>query len=241
VGAPGNYWVYDDPFLTSGASCTDVAPAGKNGKSCAAEYYGILTFNTDFDTKRWLFSAGINATRLDKNGATLGVWNVADGAKSWTFANMRHFAAMKGGRFTFTFPGYSVPKWIMFDVTNAYRPDDWVILGIPFDGTLEAEGYVTQSAVRAGIQKTRAGAKGEVPYTKWFTSLATYADMEKSTVPAIWQDKANNVVWMKYVPVGNQMKRPDESYITPGSDADLYRTNQVSIFQKGNTTPPAPF
>ncbi len=34
-GPKGNYWTYDDPFLTTDGNCTTVAPGG-NGMSCAA-------------------------------------------------------------------------------------------------------------------------------------------------------------------------------------------------------------
>ncbi|MGL4611806.1 MAG: hypothetical protein ACRCYY_19365 [Trueperaceae bacterium] len=33
-GAENNFWVYDVPFLTSGATCSLVNPAGQNGASC---------------------------------------------------------------------------------------------------------------------------------------------------------------------------------------------------------------
>ena len=77
IGGPKqNYWVYDLPFLTAGANCLWVQPAGKNGKSCAGQYYGVVGYQTDFDSGRYTFQAPIEATRVDANGNEIGRWSV---------------------------------------------------------------------------------------------------------------------------------------------------------------------
>ncbi|MGL4611805.1 MAG: hypothetical protein ACRCYY_19360 [Trueperaceae bacterium] len=53
--------------------------------------------------------------------------------------NIRHFAARTGDRYVVRFPnrngsGYNLPQRIEMTISNAYRTEDWFILGVSFDG-----------------------------------------------------------------------------------------------------------
>ena len=122
-------------------ACTAVAPAGRNGQTCAGEYYGVGNFQTDFDMSRHAFLAAIDVTRQDNNGQAIGTLSVADGATSTMFGNMRHFAARPGGRYVLRFPGKPNPRWFAMSVGNAYRSSDSFVMAVAFDGNVTASGH----------------------------------------------------------------------------------------------------
>ena len=215
-GPKGNYWVYDNPFLTSGATCSDVIPVGKNGKSCAANYYAVGDYTTDFDTKRYGFSAPIEVTRQDSNGKTIGTWAVGDGDNGCPMlCNMRHFAAMKAGRFLLRFPkpagGQQIPQWFEATLGNLLSSGDWMVFGISFTGS-----RAPSSIIFDGNAQTVVSTSG--------TSIA--AVQNDPSGKTFFQDKANNVVWVKAVGMPKAANTAGED---PNSDDELYQQMRLGI------------
>ena len=215
-GPKGNYWVYDNPFLTGAANCVDVLPAGKNGKSCATNYYAVGDYTTDFDTKRYGFSAPIQVTRQDGNGNTMGTWAVGDGDNGCPMlCNMRHFAAMKAGRFLLQFPkpagGQQVPQWFEATLGNLLLSTDWMVLGVSFTGArapssilFEGNATTVVSTVGASIAAVQNDPSGKTYY----------------------QDKANNVIWVKAVGMPRAANAGGQD---PNSDDAIYQPMRLSI------------
>ena len=231
-GPKGNYWVYDYPFFTAGGNCQQVAPAGKNGQSCEGQYYGITGFETDFSPSSMPFLAALQAVRQDANGAEIGRWVVGDGSKNYTKGNFRHFAARSGGRFVLRFPESPLPKSIAMTVTNAYRDTDSFLIAVPFDGNVTATGYTV-----AGNDSHRMDPKvwpADAPYAKYaryFKAAASLAEVTAGAGNLIWQDRANNLVWIKYrggLGYPFELELP----IAPGSNADLLRQYSIVIYPK---------
>jgi hypothetical protein len=218
-GPKGQYWVYDLLFLTSGANCEAVAPAGSNGKSCDGEYYSVDHLQTDFDTDRWSFKAPISVTRLGAGGAAIGQWNVGTEGRPDGF---RHFAARGGASYELKFPNHPPAKWIMLDVRNAWRDADSFLLGIEFDGSVNAAGYTAASNLRGrSISELQPGMP-LAPYARVFTQAASLAEVAASTGDKIWQDRAHNMLWLKYrgglaYPAGT------------GSESELYKANSIVL------------
>ena len=231
-GAKGNYWVYDVPFLTAGANCQWVEPAGKNGKSCDGQYYGVLDFQTDFDDMRFMPIAPIEVVRQDSNGGEIGRWTVADGATATMFGGMRHFAARPGGRYELHFPGKPLPKRFAMAVNNAYRGGDYMIFGVSFDGAVTAGGY-TLSGYEYSREKVNASwfnSPAEMQkYVRTFLPASSLAEVVASSGDRIWQDRANNMVWVR---IQGGMAYPGESKLVPNSDEDLYRTLSLVLTSK---------
>jgi G8 domain len=219
-GAKGNYWVHDQPFLTAGAACTPVAPAGANGQSCAGEYYGVGSFQTDFDMSRYTFVAPIDVTRQDNNGQALGSWSVADGATSTMLGNMRHFAARPGGRYLLRFPGKPNPKWFAMSVGNAWRSSDWFVMAVAFDGSVTATGYSV-----GGYEHGRQ-APPEPSTTRAFAPAASLAEVIAGNGNKLWQDRANHLVWFK---VQGGLGFPNLSRIAADSDDAMYQALSVVL------------
>lgn len=220
-GPRGNYTVYNVPFLTAGASCQPVAPAGRNGLSCAGEYYGVEQFQTDFDNSRYNFMAPIDVTRQDANGAEIGRWSVGDGTISTaSLGNMRHFAARPGGRYVLRFPGKPNPRWLAMTVTNAWRASDSMLMAVPFDGNANAAGYTL-----AGYMYNRETAN-DPSATRHFTPAASLAEVQASTGNRLWQDRANHLVWFKFQ---GGIAYPNAANLPPNSNEDIYRPLSVII------------
>jgi hypothetical protein len=219
-GAKGNYWVHDHPFLTAGANCTPVAPAGRNGQSCQGEYYGVGSFQTDFDTSRYTFTAPIEVTRLDGNNQPLASWSVGDGAASTMLGNMRHFAARPGGRYVLRFPGKPNPKWFAMTVGNAWRASDWMLMAVAFDGNTTATGH-TVSGYEHGRQ-----APPEPSTTRALSPANSLAEVIAAPGTRLWQDRANHLVWVK---VQGGSAYPNAAGLAPHSDEAVYRPLSVVL------------
>ncbi|MCW7540910.1 hypothetical protein OOT46_24110 [Aquabacterium sp. A7-Y] len=223
-GPRGNYWVYDLPFLTAGANCRWVEPAGKNGRSCDGEYYGVQSYKTDFDPSDYSFSSPIEATRLDSAGNTLGTWSVADGTTSTMLGHMRHFAARNGGRYVLRFPGRPLPRSIELSITNVFRSTDAFVLAVSFDGSVDATGYLTSWGNRA--EPKSWGPDTRPDYVRRFTPANSHAEMLASSGDRVWQDRANHLVWVKVQGGLTAQTGP------PNSDQDLYRTYGLLLYPR---------
>ena len=214
-GAAGNYWVYNNPFLTTGANCQPAIREGTtrdaaNGMSCDGQYYGVGDWLTQFDTRRYAFMAPLEVIRQDSSGAEIGHWTVANGDISNMLGNMRHFAARTGGRYVVRFPkttgsGYDLPTWLELSVSNSYRTTDWFLLGLSFDGT------VNPSRVFLDFRERRT-----------ITATTSLANVEASDGSLYWRDTTNNLLWVK---IRGGLNNPDharELTNSPNSDFALY-------------------
>jgi hypothetical protein len=198
-GPKGNYSVYDVPFLTAGGNCVPIRQSGEvDGKSCDGQYYGVQSFQTDFDTSRYKFVAPLEATRVDDEGEAIGRWRIDNGATSTMLGWMRHFAARTGGRYVVRFPDRPPPKWVVFNVGNVYRASDHFLIGVAFDGALDATGYVAATGVN------REDPKRWKPSDPWYGSArflkpaASLAEVESAPgADRMWQDRERNLVWIK--------------------------------------------
>jgi hypothetical protein len=226
-GPKNNYWVYDTPFLTTGTTCVDVMPAGKNGKSCAGPYYGIGDYLTDFDTNRYSFKAPIEVTRYDPAGSSIGVWTVGDGNSAPKLGNMRHFAALKNGRYALRFPGHDKPKDVSLSLTNFLSGNDSMILGVAFDGALEAAAFIGgRGAVRTWDLTHPESYHAEARFMAAGADLnAVVNDPSGKT---FFQDKTNNILWAK-IQGGLTQANPNAD---PVSDEALYQQTEFVVCQK---------
>jgi G8 domain/Right handed beta helix region len=224
-GPKGNYWVYDTPFLTTDTTCVDVAPAGKNGKSCAGTYYGIGGYITDFDPSMYTFKAPIAVTRYNNAGSSIGTWTVGDGNTAPKLGNMRHFAAFKNGRYVLRFPGHDKPKDVSMEISNFISSDDSMILGVAFDGALNAAAFIGG----------RSGGRDQDPTKpdgQWQRTMKAGANLNAVVNDAsgktFWQDKVGNVVWVK---LQGGVFASDPS-VDPMSDTALYQRMEFVVCEK---------
>ena len=229
-GPKDNYLVYDTPFLTAGANCQWAEPVYKNGKSCAGQYFGVGSFQTDFDDSKYSFMAPIEVTRTDSSGVEIGKWTVGDGTISSMLGNMRHFAARPDGTYTLRFPGKPLPRRFAMDVQNAYRGEDGFFFAVAFDGKTPVTGYsVAGSRYNRFDIKTWAGGDARTVTTRWFKAAASKEEVMRSTGDKLWQDSANNLVWIKFQ---GGLPFPNESSFVANSDDSLYKTYSLVLYSK---------
>jgi hypothetical protein len=229
-GPKNNYWVYDTPFLTNDTTCVDVAPAGKNGKSCAGPYYSVGDYLTDFDTNRYSFKAPIEVTRYNNSGSSIGIWTVGDGNTAPKLGNMRHFAAFKNGRYALRFPGHDKPKDVSLTLGNFIRSDDSMILGVAFDGALTATAFI------GGRNSTRTwDLTNPQPFHSEARFMTAGADLNAVindvNSKTFWHDKAGNIVWAK-IQGGLYPINPN---LDPTSDEVLYHNMEFVVCEKSVT------
>jgi hypothetical protein len=224
-GPKNNYWVYNVPFLTSGASCESVAPVGQNGMSCSGEYYGVEDFATNFDTGIRIlegqevytgFYAPIEVIRRNSSGGEIGRWTVADGNTSIMLPNMRHFAARPGGIYELRFPGNNPPTYAKVKLSNIFRSSDSFMLGVSLSGSVNLRDvYLTTSYDWNSPDPT---------YTRRMSAVSSMAQVSASGGDKFFHDKAKNLVWIK---VTGGLTYVDT--FVPNSDPDLYRYMNLVI------------
>ncbi|MEO8297511.1 MAG: G8 domain-containing protein [Burkholderiales bacterium] len=251
-GPQGWFTVPNVSFLTAGAGCVDAQPVGKNGKSCPGPYYGIGAIQTDFDNSRFTFASAINVSRQDGTGRELGTWRIEDGYAayrdpavaasyacdtrltppagafcSWKLGHMRHFAARNGARYVLTFPGRQPPKWVAFNISNAYRTSDAFVMAVSFDGRLDASAYLIAGAQYQREQPMFSASMRNSNQARVMIAGSSLADVTASDGAVLWQDRANNLVWFKH---RGGLNYPNAASLPPNDAEALYRTYSVVVY-----------
>ena len=252
------YTVPNVPFLTLGANCQDALPAGRNNKTCEGEYYGIESMQTDFDSSRFQFMAGLNVSRQNDSGAEIASWRVEDGypqyrnAKvaqqyacqpgitpppgnfcSWQLGWMRHWAARTSGRYQLGFQGRPAPKWLAMNITNADGAEDQFLMAVPYDGRLPVSAYVI-----AGSQWDREQGSWDPTYLtrpnlRVLLPAASLAEVKSSPGNRYWQDTAHNLVWIKQQ---GGIDFPGAEQLEKNGDDELYRVYSAVFYPTGVCT-----
>jgi hypothetical protein len=220
-GTAGNYWTFNDPFLTYGATCQPVdapnSPSGSNGMSCNTEYYGVSDFWTE-NSPRFLPAMPLKVTRLDTSGGPMSFWSVGEGTPGAAFFNMRHFAAMRAGRYVLEFADLTglksplIPSdFLQMTISNHYRSDDEFLLAVPFAGTASPKVELRKSYSTVVLRS--------------LIEARSLLKMEASNGTKFWQDKQNNRIWLK-IKYANATVDPAFSEI---QDFNLYRNFELRI------------
>jgi len=217
-GAAGNYWVYDLPFLTNGTTCTEVAPAGRNGKSCRGPYYGVGTFYLDDTGDRFLPLTAIEVTRQDSSGAATAVFSVGDGSLASELGHMRHFAMLRGGRYVLRFPERAPPRSIEVAIENLQSSGDHAMLAIPYDGDIVPFVFAT---TWPNFAEGRHFLPGDTRdrLVRFLRPASSIEAVARGNGETFYRDSANDLVWIRVQGGLPFFTTPD-----PNSDEDLYRT-----------------
>ena len=161
--------------------------------------------------------------RLDANDGVVGTWRVEDGYVSNFLGNMRHFVAFKGGTYTLRFPDYPnnattkiSPKWINMVIENMIATGDSFVLGVQYDGSVNPRTVQLSPGGNGGFDQA---------HTRVMTSVANRAAVASGDGTKFWQDKANNMIWVKVTPYSGNFW----TGVTPNSDDDLYRVMALRI------------
>ncbi|HSC86650.1 MAG TPA: G8 domain-containing protein [Polyangiaceae bacterium] len=240
-GAKGDYWVYDDPFLTFGTTCSAVLAPHGNDRTCKGPYYGIQDLLLDGEDP--YNSPGRNRPVSIERTDNDAVWFVDDGDCTPMLGGFRSFSAVRGGSYGISFPAAQTPgdgqdgtpgselscdtmsgatppgTWVDFSVTNLIEPEDWFIVGVPFDGGATPTVLVTgrnidetkNSASYKAYQDGNANWKDEFLGDQWHPvePAANLDAVEASAGDKFWHDTANDIVWIKMARM--HIAKPDAS------------------------------
>ncbi|HEY0769967.1 MAG TPA: hypothetical protein VGD31_06500, partial [Sphingobacteriaceae bacterium] len=223
-GPSNNYFVYDDPFLTFGLTKSSVSPgAAAGGVSVAGPFYGFNAFvlhgvgDSPPQNQPWNDLMAIKVRRLDNNLQQVGTWELASANADYILAHMRSFAAHPSGIYELTFPGQTNhPTNFQMDVENMLETTDQVVIGVQFSGALNASVVMRSYTNRFD------------PYQ----SVATLADVINSQGGKFWQDKPNNLVWVKLRGGFWQFWTTNTNEAVPTDDEKLYEPTVLRIYQQ---------
>ena len=125
-----------------------------------------------------------------------------------TFA-FRHFGAMNHGYYKISYPGdptatdtnliqeepVFAPPNVVFSLStlNLWEADDWIILCLPWDGNTTPYGRYQSSAFHSSITNAVNTGQGR----RMDATGTSLQDVVNSDGSVMWQDSANNVVWIK--------------------------------------------
>jgi hypothetical protein len=172
-------------------------------------------------SNRFFPTMELKVRRYGAMNELIDMWSVGSGANSPIFANMRHFAAIKGGTYDIEYPGIVPQNESMLAIDNAYRSEDALLIAVPFTGGSSANTVITSSY---DFRNPNPDPRATLNPVK----LGSLAQVRDSQQAAYWQDIAANKVWVK-VKAPPQLNSPLSSDLN--SDENLYRYYYVRVYK----------
>jgi len=204
TGDSSRYLIPNNPFYTfQAANLQDVAPAGQNGKSTTTRFMGLQDVVINKETAEGWGGPSVytlRLERLDNNLNPVGEHLIGNPANTLFLPGARHFSIANGGTYRFSFPDGQMPNsHIRALLANAYRPDDVVVMSLPWPGNIPVKGAIYKCTTRTDVgnhaQRVANGSARELSVTGNSVS-AVRNDPNGRT---IFQDTTNNRVWFKYI------------------------------------------
>ena len=197
-GPKGTWSVYDTPFFTHGISCTQILPVSQNASSCDGNFYGVQSITINNSNSPFQSSVGFSVERLSREDLSkVGEWSIPKApSANAPLANMRHFATVKNGVYKLQFIDEELPNEVLFSVLNVTEVGDSFILGIEFNGSKTPRVYATTRPYPFNISSTISeGADDD--FKKSYLPRNSYNELDSSNAGGYWQDKDNNMIWLK--------------------------------------------
>jgi len=201
-GPAGNYLIPDRTFYTHDVpNLSPVVPAGQNGWTTPSLFYGLGDITLDNETAPlWGGSSLVpmRLARLNSSNVEIADHTIGEPSQALFLPGMRNFSVAKNGRYKLTIPSGRMPvSQLRVSIENAWRADDRVLVGLPWPGNVPVQGRYDSGSDGRTIEQKLAGN-----FTRLFvrdgTSIAHV--LADTTGRRIWQDTANNTVWV--APVG---------------------------------------
>ena len=184
-GPKNNYYVYDKPFYTYGSAVSEVAPSAavSGGVSVKGPFYGINSLTISAENGSSENRTGMLFSRYDDN------LNPVDSVRLYETNSvflqvMKSVALQKGGIYTVTYPDLNKPFSINYNnITNLLSADDEVVVGFEFSGDINAKVTINRPFNAILIHT--------------YAKVNSFNEVKNSTTEAFWQDKVNELVWVK--------------------------------------------
>ena len=116
------------------------------------------------------------------------------------------------------------------NIRNAFRDSDSFVIAVSFDGNTPVTGYTYANEDK---YQPRSFPPGDPRFAsvRWFTPAASLAEVMNSAGNLLWQDKANNLVWVKFK--GGVVPHADQpaSELVNAPDDVLYHGYSIALFR----------
>jgi hypothetical protein len=135
--------------------------------------------------------------RLNDSNVEIAEQTIGDPSQSLFFPGMRYFAVANGGRYKLTFPNGRLPVTeLRVQLENAWRATDRFLIGLPWPGNVPVAGRFD-----SGYDSFSEAQKLANGTTRLFVNNGTSIAhvLADPTGARIWQDSANNTVWVQAV------------------------------------------
>lgn len=212
-GPVGNYLVDNDPFITYGKEIIEIQGGEElaGGVNVSGPFYGFEGFvlygvgSTPPLSFPWADFMRIHVRRLDEGLNEVAIWNVESATPDELLPHMRDFVTVPEAIYELTFPDNAdAPTDFQMNVYNMLSSDDLQVMGIQFDGSIDAQVFMENNA---------------------YSELESLIAVRNSEGETFWQDHANNRVWVKMQGGRRQLS----SNIDPISDEALYERTVLKI------------
>ena len=201
-GSPGDYMVPNVPFFTHDLSSSTVSSYQSDLVFTPDRFFGIGTLQIDLPgAPPWggpsplvvMRCARLNSNNIEVDDHTIGAPNL-----SVFFPNMRSFSLKNGGRYRITLPGEALPTTdLSIYLKNAYRPDDSVLVGLPWPGATPVSGRLDAGYETHYTEAERLTSGTARLLHNTGTSISDV--LADGTGATMWQDSANNTVWVQVI------------------------------------------
>lgn len=226
-GPAGNYLVPDDPFYRHGLSSFQMAAPGQgNGLTTPHRFYGLGHITPGENGSIWSQSCAeaVRMERLDASGAVVGQHLIGDAGTTLLF-RFKHFGVQRGGRYRMVLPTLSPPNdYFNLTVDNAWRADDWFVIGLPWAGSWPVAGRIDSGQAGGNLAASVQQGITRLLHSSGTSLADVIGDPSGETM---WQDSQNDLVWVKHVG-GMTLNVPNYD---GSNDASLFRTHQLRLYR----------
>ena len=173
------------------------SPVGFNVISTPDNFSGIKPIIIDNEQSVLSSFRPMRLARLDASNLEIAEHTVGDPNVSIFFGGKTSFTVAQGGRYKLTLPGTPLPtSSLEMRFANAYRSTDNFLIGLPWPGTVPVAGRLESGLY--GLNLSTAVAEGRMRvFSNTGNSIVDV--LTDSTGSTIWQDNANNCVWIQHV------------------------------------------
>jgi hypothetical protein len=212
-GTPDRYSIYDDNFLKYGLT-TAADPYGNalltpDSNDGGTEFYGFALNWASNPATSPVTTSAMEIRRLDAiGGSEVGDWDYDDGDGE-ILGGMHTWSACRGGIYTWRFPEVTPATDIVIGVTNLFRDDDSVLIGVEVDVS-------SGLSVRYGFASYRT-----------CSPAISIAAVSAGDGTLYYKDVSNGLVWVKLTKFTN----PYVGIPFSGTWATLYQTMNLLITQ----------
>jgi hypothetical protein len=193
AGQPGDYIIFDYPFLTHGlTNRRRVGTPQSLTVATSDKFYGISIGEVDSGEPDY---DPVTFVRLDNNLQEVSRWVIEDGRNAAMLGNMRHASFLKGGYYRVFNHNNTTPNAHIYKIViaNGNAAGDNFVVGMPWSSSVVPIVYFGRNALDPNTRRPYAG-DFSLDITKVLSPVGSLATL-LSTPESYWRDTATNQLW----------------------------------------------